>query len=384
MGTPSSVVVEESRLSNKDQKKIEKLRTQIPFHVSRGNTDEVFKIREQINSIVSKAVVDDETAELTEIADSCEIGMGIEVEEVDEADEEKEWEDFREERLRVLADAKSIKQMAGFFLHPEAAVKVDGYATARCYFDRASGPVNPEILEEQEWEGFLAERRRILQDAQNLKQMASFFLHPEAPVKADGFATARCYFDRASAPLDPEVVEEQEWKEFLEERRRVLEDARSLKQMAEFYHHPEAPVKVDGCATARCYFDRASAPEDPEMVEEKEWKDFCEERRSVLQDAANLKQMAKYYLNPGAPVEVDGFATARCYFDRASAPVASDEMEDKEWEDFRDERRRVLDDARILKKMAGFYHHPEAPVEVDAFATARCYFDRASAPAGNL
>ena len=35
--------------------------------------------------------------------------------------------------------------------------------------------------------------------------------------------------------------------------------------------------------------------------------------------------MAGFYLHPGAPVETDGFATTRCYFDRASAPVTDPE-----------------------------------------------------------
>ena len=43
----------------------------------------------------------------------------------------------------------------------------------------------------------------------------------------------------------------------------------NLKQMASYYHHPEAPVAVDGFATARCYFDRPSAPVDPELAEGK-------------------------------------------------------------------------------------------------------------------
>ena len=60
---------------------------------------------------------------------------------------------------------------------------------------------------EQEWREFLAERRRVLEDAKLLKQMAGYYLHPEAPVAADGFATARCYFDRGSAPVDPDLVE---------------------------------------------------------------------------------------------------------------------------------------------------------------------------------
>jgi uncharacterized protein YqiB (DUF1249 family) len=95
-----------------------------------------------------------------------------------------------------------------------------------------------------------------LEDAAALKQLAVDYAHPELPVvTSDPTATARCYFDRASAP-------EQEDMEEIEYRRQVLEDAAALKQLAVDYAHPELPVVTsDPTATARCYFDRASAPQ---------------------------------------------------------------------------------------------------------------------------
>jgi len=134
-------------------------------------------------------------------------------------------------------------------------------------------------------------------------------MHPELPmVVSDSTATARCYFDRASAP-------EVESKEEAEARTQVLADAAALKKLAVDYLHPELPVVVsDPTATARCYFDRASAPE----VESNE---DAEARAQVLADAAALKKLAVDYLHPELPVVVsDSTATARCYFDRASAP----------------------------------------------------------------
>jgi hypothetical protein len=109
-----------------------------------------------------------------------------------------------------------------------------------------------ESVDEEE----TAERLRILEDAQNLKALAVAYLHPELPVvTSDPTAFARCYFDRASAP-------EQEDMEEIEYRRQVLEDAAALKQLAVDYAHPELPVVTsDPTATARCYFDRASAPQ---------------------------------------------------------------------------------------------------------------------------
>ncbi|KAL7540555.1 hypothetical protein ACHAXR_010197, partial [Thalassiosira sp. AJA248-18] len=47
-----------SRLSNfnrKDQKKVDKLTAQIPYHEGRGNKEEVTKIKDQVDSIWAKA-----------------------------------------------------------------------------------------------------------------------------------------------------------------------------------------------------------------------------------------------------------------------------------------------------------------------------------------
>jgi hypothetical protein len=41
--------------NRKDQKKVDKLTAQIPFHEGRGNTEEANKIKEQIGAIWAKA-----------------------------------------------------------------------------------------------------------------------------------------------------------------------------------------------------------------------------------------------------------------------------------------------------------------------------------------
>ena len=260
------------------------------------------------------------------------------------------------ERLRILEDARQLKQLAVAFLHPELPVEVDSTATARCYFDRASAP-EQETLEEADY------RQMVLADAAALKQAAIDYMYPElGVVTTDPSATARCYFDRASAP-------EQESLEEAEERRMVLADAAALKKLAIDYMHPElGVVTTDPSATARCYFDRASAPEQESLEE-------AEERRMVLADAAALKKLAIDYMHPElGVVTTDPSATARCYFDRASAPE-QESVEEAE------ERRMVLADAAALKKLAIDYMHPElGVVTTDPSATARCYFDRASAP----
>jgi hypothetical protein len=180
--------------------------------------------------------------------------------------------------------------------------------SARCYFDRASA-VDQESFEEAE------ERAQILADAAVLKKRAIMYAHPGLPVvTSDTTATARCYFDRASA-VDRESFEE------AEERAQILADAAVLKKSAIMYAHPELPVVTsDATATARCYFDRASAIEQ-ESVEK------MEEREAVLADAATFKRTAVAFLHPELPVVTsDATATARCHFDRASAAYDADEI----------------------------------------------------------
>jgi hypothetical protein len=161
---------------------------------------------------------------------------------------------------------------------------------------------------DEDFDEFLAERRQILSDARALRHLAIAFLHPELPVvTSDAAARARCYFNRASA-FEQESVEESEV------RTQILADAAALKMHAIMYAHPELPVVTsDATATARCYFDRASAFEQ-ESVEE------SEERAQILADSAALKERAIMYAHPELPVITsDATSTARCYFDRASA-----------------------------------------------------------------
>jgi hypothetical protein len=166
--------------------------------------------------------------------------------------------------------------------------------------------------DEDEEDEELMERLRILEDAKQLKALAVAFLHPEAPVVADGACFGRSYFDRYSAP-------EQESKEEADERAAALEDAKQLKALAAAFLHPETPVVADGACFGRSYFDRYSATEQ-ESVED------ANERAAALEDAKQLKALATAYLHPETPVVADGACFGRCYFDRYSAPaVAQDE-----------------------------------------------------------
>merc|ERR1711937_987849 len=109
------------------------------------------------------------------------------------------------------------------------------------------------------------ERLRILEDAKQLKEVAGWYANPHEPVKSDGFATARNYFTRASAS---------EYEEDAEERDQVLAEAKELREVAGWYANPEQPVKSDGFASARNYFTRSSAPEQEE--------DDAEECKKIL------------------------------------------------------------------------------------------------------
>lgn len=193
----------------------------------------------------------------------------------DNSDEEEEDEDFAE-RLRILDDAKKLKELAVAFLHPEKPIVVDPTVCARCHFDRPSAP-QQEDLEESEY------RRQVLEDASALKKLAVDYAHPEiGVVTSDATATARCYFDRPSVP-------QQEDLEYVESRRQVLEDAAVLKKLAIDYAHPEIGVVTsDPTATARCYFNRASAPQQDNADESEK----VEYRRHVLEDATALKKLA--------------------------------------------------------------------------------------------
>ena len=271
----------------------------------------------------------------------------------DEDVSEEEEEDF-DERLLILKESRKLKRLADFFAHPEKKVHSDGAAFGRCYFDRPSAPMQ-EPAEERE------ERSAILKDMKALKKLAVDYRHPELPVEtSDDTACARCYFDRASAPQS-ETMEE------AREIANIVKDAKALEKLAVAYHHPEIPVRTsDATACTRCYFDRASAPQQ-ETTEE------AEERATILEELDILKKAARVYLHPEDPVVTSGPTLfGRNYFYRASAP-GQESMEDIK------ERAAILKDSKALKKHACYYRHPEAPVPTDPVHFGRNYFNRASA-----
>jgi len=265
----------------------------------------------------------------------------------DEEDEEEDEEMM--ERLRVLDDARKLKQLAQAFLYPERpVVTTSETACARNYFNRASAP--DASMEE--------ERARILEDVAALKKLAVDYAHPEiSVVTTDENACGRNYFDRASA-VEQESVEESE------ERAKILEDVDALKKLAMEYAHPEVPVvTTDENACGRNYFGRASAISREE----------ADERTRVLEDMLALKKRAVQYMHPELTVISDPEVYGRNFYDRASAPVV-ESLEDAA------ERARVMDEMHKLKQLATDYLHPELSVfTTDDTACGRLYFNRSSA-----
>jgi len=229
-----------------------------PSSVVNTSADETKKIVNQSSGERGQKTIEDVTVAYKAVSEDLFIDLAETDSNFDsdydsdtDSDDDEEDEELME-RLRILEDAKQLKFLAAAFLHPEKPVEVDGTACARCYFDRPSAP-------EQETVGEANYRAMVLADTVALKQAAVDYMHPElGVVTSDGTATARCYFDRASAP-------EQESYEEAEERAAILADALALKKLAVDYMHPELGVVAsDGTATARCYFDRFSASRDSE------------------------------------------------------------------------------------------------------------------------
>ena len=267
--------------------------------------------------------------------------------------EQYESEDDMYDRDDIMEDTMQLKKLAQDYLQPERPVEVDPLASCRNYFSRASAPDQESIHEEEE-------RAQIFADARQLKQLAVDYLHPEkSVVTSDAFALGRNYFTRPSA----EAVEE------AEERELILEEMQQLKQLAVDYLHPERPVvNSDPFAMGRNYFSRPSAEE----YEDEDEKDV---RESILEDMKQLKKLATDYLHPEAPIKMDtsGVAMARNYFLRPSAPE-QESLEEAE------EKKQILEDGKQLKQLAVEYLHPETPLERTSIAVGRNFFSRPSAP----
>eukprot|EP00560_Eucampia_antarctica_P001435 CAMPEP_0197840044 /NCGR_PEP_ID=MMETSP1437-20131217/45379_1 /TAXON_ID=49252 ORGANISM="Eucampia antarctica, Strain CCMP1452" /NCGR_SAMPLE_ID=MMETSP1437 /ASSEMBLY_ACC=CAM_ASM_001096 /LENGTH=256 /DNA_ID=CAMNT_0043449591 /DNA_START=54 /DNA_END=824 /DNA_ORIENTATION=- len=176
--------------------------------------------------------------------DSLETNSTIETEESEDESEDEfdqDYEDFRQERARILKDAQDLKKTAVAFYHPEAPVEVSPECLGRNYFSRPSA-LDQESVEEAE------ERAAVLADAVALKKTAIQYYHPEAPVEVSPECFGRNYFSRPSA-LDQGSVEE------AEERAAVLADAVALKKNATQGKIPSMPQKIVKVAPAMGFAD---------------------------------------------------------------------------------------------------------------------------------
>jgi hypothetical protein len=199
-------------------------------------------------------------------------------------------------------------------------------------------PSAPDHLSAEEDE----ERRRILQDAKALRQFAVYFLHPELPVEvADPVLYGRNFFTRISA--------HQQVSEDDAERTVIMKVSKALHRLAVDYRHPEVPVvTTDPTVFGRNYFTRPSAP-GQESEEDAESK-------LILEDVKGLHKMAVDYHHPEIPtVASDPTIFGRNYFTRPSAAPPTT-MEDD------DEEELVMIEAGRLEQLALDYYHPELPV----------------------
>jgi pyridoxine 5'-phosphate synthase PdxJ len=299
-------------------------------------------------------------------------------------------QDMEDERNAIMEDLKQLKTTADWYLHPEKPIVLsDATACGRNYFTRPSAPTAYDNeddymttlsrvrdgLDVQDMED---ERNAIMEDLKQLKTTAEWYLSPEMPIVCDATACGRNYFTRPSAPTayDNEddymttlsrVRDGLDVQDMEDERNAIMEELKQLKTTADWYLHPEKPIVCDATACGRNYFTRPSAPE----YDDDEEDDMEEERQRVLEEAAELKKVADWYLHPGKKVAVDSTVCGRNYFTRASAPEYDDNMEE--------EREHALADAE-LKKVAGWYFHSETKIDVDSIACGRNYFTRPSAP----
>merc|ERR1711865_515886 len=192
----------------------------------------------------------------------------------------------------------------------------------------------------------MGERERILEEAAEMKKIAEWYHMPNKPIATtDALAGASNYFSRVSIPgCDDD-----------DEHERVLEEAAELKKVADWYLHPEKKIEVDPAAYGRNYFG-PTEDEDGELDDERE---------RVLNELSELKKVADWHLHPEKKIEVDPAACGRNYFG------LSEQDDDDELDD---ERERVLEEVSKLKKVAGWYLHPENKIEVDPAIFGRNYF----------
>ncbi|GMI04365.1 hypothetical protein TrLO_g9665 [Triparma laevis f. longispina] len=295
-----------------------------------------------------------------------------------DSDSEEENDDdvfaqFRQDRAEALAAVREMKEVVAWFHHPSAPIKVTA-PPARCFFERASvvltclnetdatapkGVIDVEGAEEQE------ERREALAAAAKMRETVSWYTNPSQPLKVSPFAIASAAstvptFLNEVDSTAPKGIVDVDGADEQEERRQILATAAEMKKIASWYLHPSQPLETSPMASARCYFDRASAVEQ-------ETKENADDRAEALEAAKEMSKVVSWFTNPSQPVEVSPMASAHCTF-------SDKDMNSKEEAD---ERAEILEDCKQLSKVASWFSNPSQPIEVSPFASAKCAFSNA-------
>ncbi|GMH85897.1 hypothetical protein TL16_g10375 [Triparma laevis f. inornata] len=179
-----------------------------------------------------------------------------------------------------------------------------------------------------------------------MKKIASWYLHPSEPLQIHPFATASAAstvptFLNETDVTAPKGIVSVEEEDEQEERRQILATAAEMKKIASWYLHPSEPLETSPMASARCYFDRASAVEQ-------ETKENADDRAEALEAAKEMSKVVSWFTNPSQPVEVSPMASAHCTF-------SDKDMNSKEEAD---ERAEILEDCKQLSKVASWFSNP--------------------------
>jgi hypothetical protein len=142
------------------------------------------------------------------------------------------------------------------------------------------------------------------------------------------------------------------------------------------YSQPEAapvPAAKDETTEETSMLIESDEDSDSE-ADEQAFQEALMERRRVLEDTRMLKLFADFFQHPEKPVQVGAPANSRCFFDRPSAPARLSYTEAEEQAVF-------LEDLQAIKQNLTAYLHPERPVVTsNPYVCGRNFFSRYSAP----
>ena len=306
----------------------------------------------------------------------------------------------RAEREEALAAVKEMKEVVGWFMHPERPVTSNGNC-GRSYFGRPSAEVTwlaeiKGVVDVEEAED-RAEREEALLAVQEMRTTVSYFFHPERLVTTNGVG-CRNYFNRPSSDItwlsetEPllGVVDVEEAEDRME-KEEALAAVQEMRTTIGWFLHPERPVTTNGNC-ARNYFNRPSsditwlssveAGAVKGVVDVEDAEDRAE-REEALQAVQEMRTTIGYFFHPERPVTTNGVG-CRNYFNRPSSDITwlSDSepllgVVDVEEAEDRMEKEEALLAIKEMKEVVGWFFHPERPVTTNGVG-CRNYFNRPS------